>query len=250
MLSSTVFPSLDILVLVCLALIAAQLVYVAFGFGAGLIAVGTLALVLPNVQDVVVMLLLVSLPVEIYVVYQSRKVVQWRGVALICVGIGLGVPLGTWLLKAQEPTFILTVLGGFLLLVGPALLWGSGGRQVRLPAWSAPPVGLLSGLLAGLFGTGGPPLILYFQLGGADKQRFRGNLMAIFLLTALFRLPVYGWSGLISADRVWAALIVFPAVVLGAWGGSRIHLRLSEQNFRRLVAAAIALIGLLLLVTG
>ena len=63
----------------------------------------------------------------------------------------------------------------------------------------AGPVGLSSGLLTGLFGTGGPPLVLYYQLSGADKAAFRGNLMAIFLLMTLVRVPSYAGMGLITA---------------------------------------------------
>jgi uncharacterized membrane protein YfcA len=42
-------------------------------------------------------------------------------------------------------------------------------------------------------------------------------------------------------------LAVFPAVLLGAWIGNRIHLRIDEAVFRRLVSAALVLIGALLL---
>ena len=44
-----------------LVILVAQMVYVVFGFGSGLIAVGTLALIFPEIRDVVVVLLLVVL---------------------------------------------------------------------------------------------------------------------------------------------------------------------------------------------
>ena len=49
----------------CAVLVVAQMVYVLFGFGSGLIAVGSLALVFPEIKDVVVLLLLVNLPAEL-----------------------------------------------------------------------------------------------------------------------------------------------------------------------------------------
>jgi uncharacterized membrane protein YfcA len=49
---------------------------------------------------------------------------------------------------------------------------------------------------------------------------------------------------------MWSALAVLPAVILGALIGNRIHLRIEESTFRRLVSAALLLIGLLLLVPG
>ena len=116
--------------------------------------------------------------------------------------------------------------------------------------WTTAPVGLLSGTLTGLFGTGGPPLILYYQLTGADKAAFRGNLMAIFLLMTTVRVPSYAFFGLITAPRLWSALAVLPAVIIGALIGNSIHLRIEEATFRRLVSVALLVIGLLLLAPG
>ena len=108
-------------------------------------------------------------------------------------------------------------------------------------------VGLVSGVLTGLFGTGGPPLIFYYQLRGSDKAAFRGNLMAIFLLMTAFRLPSYAAFGLITEPRVWSSLALVPAAILGALAGDRIHLRTDEATFRRLVSAALVVIGVTLL---
>ncbi len=108
-----------------------------------------------------------------------------------------------------------------------------------MPRWVAGPIGLISGVLTGLFGTGGPPLILYYRLQGVDKAAFRGNLMAIFLLMTVVRVPSYAVFGLITAPRMWSALAVLPAVILGALIGNSIHLRIEEDTFRRLVSAAL-----------
>ena len=231
----------------CLALACAEAVYVLLGFGAGLIAVGSLALFMPEVRDVVVMLLLVNLPAELYVVTSSWRRVEWRGVSLIFIGIVVGIPLGTWFLKAGEPTFLLTLLGVVLVVAGSAFLVTPRQGARGLPRWLAPPTGLISGILTGLFGTGGPPLIFYYQLRGVDKAVFRGNLMAIFLLMTLIRVPSYAAFGLITAPRVISAVAVLPAVLLGAWIGNSIHLKLDEDSFRRVVSVALVAIGIVLL---
>jgi uncharacterized membrane protein YfcA len=91
-------------------------------------------------------------------------------------------------------------------------------------------------------------LVLYYQLSGVGKAVFRGNLMAIFLLMTLFRVPSYAGMGLITAERMWSSLLVLPAVVVGAWLGNRIHLRIAEARFRRLVSIALVVLGVLLVV--
>jgi len=243
----TVFSSLPQFLLACLVLVGAEAVYVLLGFGAGLIAVGTLALFMPELRDVVVLLLLVNLPAEAWVVISSRRHIAWRGVLLVMVGVAAGIPLGTWLLSAGDPGVLLTLLGAVLAVIGGVFLLTPDRPPRPTPAWTAPPVGLLSGVLTGLFGTGGPPLIFYYRLQGTNKTTFRGNLMAIFLLMTAVRVPSYAAFGLITAPRIWSSLAVLPAVLLGAFLGDRVHLRIAEASFRRLVSIALVIIGVVLL---
>jgi uncharacterized protein len=249
-LPETIFPSLFEFLTTCGILIIAQMVYVLFGFGSGLIAVGSLALLFPQIQDVVVLLLLVNLPAEVLVVMKSRREIRWRPIAMLGVGVGLGIPVGAWFLTVADPLFILKILGGFLILVGLVFLRLPNGRRIHPRAWVAAPTGLLSGLLTGLFGTGGPPLIIWFHLSAENKSAFRANLMTIFLLMTFVRVPTYAAAGLINAPRLWSTLAVLPAVFLGAWIGNRLHIRISEARFRFLVSVLLAGLGAMLLIRG
>ncbi|MCP4603248.1 MAG: sulfite exporter TauE/SafE family protein [Proteobacteria bacterium] len=244
---NTVFPSEIEFFAACFVFVLAEIIYVAFGFGAGLVAVSFLVLILPVIQDVVVVLLLVNLPIELVLVWSSRKVLSWRGLLMISVSIGIGIMLGTWLLIFGSPSIVLSILGGFLLLAGTGFALVPQKGHVVWPFWSPPIIGLISGILTGLFGTGGPPLIFYYQLQGVSKTEFRSNLMAIFLMMTAIRLPAYIFSGLITAPRILAALALVPAVLLGAFIGHRIHLQLDEVTFRRIVGVVLALIGIVFL---
>ena len=83
--AGTIFANPLECAVVCAVLMVAQAVYVLFGFGAGLIAVGSLALVITDIQDVVVVLLLVSLPAELMVVVGSWRRVRWRTIGGLAV---------------------------------------------------------------------------------------------------------------------------------------------------------------------
>jgi uncharacterized membrane protein YfcA len=247
-LPETIFHTPFEFVATCGILMVAQVVYVLFGFGSGLIAVGSLALLFPEIKDVVVLLLLVNLPAELLVVAQSRREIRWRPIAGLGSGIALGIPIGAWFLRGSDPRLVLTILGWFLVAMGILFMRLPGGGRTRTPAWAAPPVGLASGLLTGLFGTGGPPLIVWYHLNAADKAAFRANLMTIFLLMAFVRVPSYALGGLITPTRLWSTLTVMPAVLCGAWLGHRLHIRISEVVFRRLVSGLLTVLGAVLLI--
>jgi len=110
-------------------------VYVICGFRAGLIVVGALTLVLPTVQDVVVLLLLINVPAELFVAIKARKRIVWRPVLLICLGIGVDVPLGTWMLQTVNTSLLLVTLGACLVAVGVAFLWAGNRSAYRLTDW-------------------------------------------------------------------------------------------------------------------
>jgi len=245
---TTVFRSIPEFLVVAGALGLSQLVYSLVGFGSGLIAVGILAMVMPEIVDVIVVLMLVCLPVEITLIWRSWKALDRKNVALVCAGILIGVPLGTELLTTENPMGLLMLLGIFLVVVGIAFLLLPQRGRVDWPVWAAPPIGRGSGVLSGMFGTGAPPLIIYYQLGRVDKLVFRSNLLAIFLCMALVRLISYSATGLITPARVWSALAVSPAILLGAWLGNRIHLQMSEARFRVVVSCLLVALGLLQLV--
>jgi uncharacterized membrane protein YfcA len=246
-LEATVFASWPQLVVVAAVLAFAQAVYVLLGFGAGLIAVGALALVVPELRDVVVLLLLVNLPAEAAIVAGGRRRVRWRGVGAVGIGIVVGVPAGTWLLDRADPPLLLGLLGLVLVAVGIAFLAAPRRPFRRPPAAISPAIGLLSGVLSGLFGTGGPPLVVYYQLRGLAKTEFRDTLMAVFLLVTAVRLPSYWAAGLLTRERLVSAAVVLPGVLLGGWLGHRTHLELDESAFRRAVSVALAVIGVVLL---
>ncbi len=239
-----VFDTLTQYLLTCGILIVAQMVYVMFGFGSGLIAVGTLALVFPDIRDVVVLLLLVNLPAECWVAWKSRAEIRWRPIATLGAGIAIGIPLGAWTLSHTKPDFILTGLGVFLVLVGLVFLRLPSAGKVTPWTWMAPPTGLAAGLLTGLFGTGGPPLIIWYHLTAPNKAAFRGNLMAIFLLMTFVRVPSYAAAGLITPSRLFSMITVMPAVILGGWVGNRLHLEVSELWFKRMVSLLLVVLGL------
>ena len=247
-LEATFFSSYSQLILSCLIILMAQTIYVLFGFGLGLITVGLMALFIQPITNVIVLILFIALPAEIYVVYKSWKNISWRGIFIIAGGVAIGTVLGTLILKYGNPGFILTILGFFLICSGIIFLFAQSEVVIQWPSWCSPLIGILSGLLAGMFGTGGPPLVFYYQLSGMKKHAFRGHLMTLFLLMALVRYPSYALSGLLTPARFLSAVYVFPAVLVGIWLGNRIHIRISEKGFRKMISFGLIFIGIILLI--
>ena len=249
-LSLTVFPSVATLLLCAGVMLLAQGVYALYGFGSGLLAVSLAALVLPDLTALVPLLLLVNLPTEAWVSWRDRRSISFRQAGWLLPGMLLGLPIGTWLLRhmGDEPESI-TVLGVVVLVFAAWLLWDS--TRPALPSRSFPgPIGGLAGLVAGtvgaMFGTGGPPVILWFQLQGLGKTSFRATLLSLFLVMSIGRLPSYAAVGLLTREVCISALMILPAGLLGMWVGQHLHIELPERRFRQGVAVVLGVLGVLL----
>jgi uncharacterized membrane protein YfcA len=226
LLGQTVFSSGTALAATAGVMLLAQLVYALSGFGSGLIAVSLGAFLVPDLSLLVPLLLLVNLPTETWVSWRDRRRVSFAGAGWLLPAMLAGLPLGTWLLAEL----------------------GDRPWAVTLPG----PLGGLAGLAAGvagaMFGTGGPPVILWFQLQGLDKRAFRATLLGVFLVMSIVRVPSYAVAGLLGREVLLSALLLLPAGLLGLLIGQRLHIGIPERRFRQGVALALALLGLGLMV--
>jgi uncharacterized membrane protein YfcA len=144
-----------------------------------------------------------------------------------------GVWGGTVLLFMIDPAVLSIVLGtviiAYVLVNLFAIRLSVAERQER---WLSPVVGLFSGGLAGLTGSVGAPVAIYYQALGLDREAFLQAISLSFFLAAVVWLPALADQS--AYDLRTAALssaALLPAFA-GMWIGQRIRNRLSEERFR------------------
>lgn len=229
------------------AALAGGILFVAYfvrgiaGFGSGLIAVPLLALFLPLTQAVPTVMLL-DLAASLWLGRTEREQVQWQEVRTLIGPTLLGLLLGTTLLVSAPQTLILTTLGGYILLAGVRNLFMSMENPRPVSRGWAIPAGLIGGAISGLFGTGGPPYVIYISRRLRDKRHIRATLSAIFMLDGGARFLVGLFAGLLAHASLWWSLLAgLPILILGMHLGGHVHLRLANHTLLRLIG--VLLIG-------
>jgi hypothetical protein len=212
------------------------------GFGSGLIAVPMLALFLP-LQFVVPLVLLLDFTASIVIGGLHFKRVKWNEIGiLIPFGI-VGVVLGTSLLVKLPPGPMLMALAAFVFVFAVRNLFNIQGDKPVSRAWAVP-ASFTGGTVGGLFGTGGPPYVIYLSHRIRDKSDLRATLSALFFTEGLTRIVSFLVAGLLMTAQVWVAYAVAMPLVLGAlYLGGHVHVSLSREQVTRLV-------GVLLLVSS
>jgi len=234
--------SLEQIAATAVILLAAYFIRGITGFGSGLIAVPLLALFLP-LQFVVPLILLLDFTASIIIGGLTLRRVQWGEVGVL-IPFGLvGVAIGTSLLVNLPKTPMLVTLAVFVLAFALRSLMNLQGSK-PISRWWAVPASLTGGTVGGLFGTGGPPYIIYLAHRVPHKSDLRATLSVLFFTEGLARIVSFLLAGLLMTADVWFAYFAALPVVLAAlYAGGHVHVGLSQDRMTRLV-------GLLLLVSG
>jgi uncharacterized membrane protein YfcA len=104
----------------------------------------------------------------------------------------------------------------------------------------------MSGLLGGLFGTAGPPIVVFLENQATAKAVLRATLLAYFLAVDVLRMIPYAFSKLITIQVLEISAAMFPASLVGAYLGRKLQVRVSESVFRSVVGAVLLATGVLL----
>jgi uncharacterized membrane protein YfcA len=200
------------------------------GFGAGMIYVPLIgALYGPRFSVVTILLLdfICSLPFLL----PALPHVRWRETMPLLTTAAITIPLGTAALIYIDPTPMRWAIAVIIIVF--VLLLASGWRYhgaPKLPITLG--VGAISGALGGATQIPGPPVIIYWLGGAISAAAVRANLIAYFALLDLFSIAVYGWSGLLSNEAFWFALLMFVPFLSGMAGGSMVFAFVSDRNYR------------------
>ncbi len=138
------------------------------------------------------------------------------------------------------------VLGALLVFAGVMGLTGLAQRlRFRGPwAWLA---GGASGAFGGLVGNQGGIRSAALLGFGLSKEAFVATATAIALMVDAVRIPVYLAAQIEELGRMWPLLVVAMAgVIIGTLSGERMLQRIPEPVFRRVVAALILTLGVVM----
>ena len=108
--------------------------------------------------------------------------------------------------------------------------------------------GVVSGLLTGLFATGGPPLVYHFYRQPMALKTVRDTLVATLAASAFLRLAVVVPTGQFSGNALTLSLLALPLVFGLSWWLERHPPGWSRQAILKLVCALLLLTGVGLVV--
>ena len=220
----------------------------AVGFGYALFATPLLVWVGIPLPNVITLVATCSMMQAAIGTVKLRADVPWR-LSLSSTAIRVvSVIGGLFLLKklaAMSTDQIRAVIGCILcLLIAVQALWRP--RPVKTMHWSWAGLAFVaSGLLSGLCGMGGPPLVLWSMAHDWSSHRTRGFLFAAFATAIPFHIILLAIT--FGTSILWSAglgIAFLPLVYLGSAIGLPIGNRMAKDRLRLIAYAILLVVGI------
>jgi len=167
-------------------------------------------------------------------------------------GVLLLSGIGLWILHfltSNAVELLETLLGvvilcsGILLTLRPQPLKRVSPRYAHLIA------GALGGLLSGLFGAGGPPLVVHLYRQPLPFPVVRTTLLAILGLMPLVRIGLETYSGNMTTEVLKLSLLCVPLTILTTLAARRFPPPFADMVMRRLAFGLLCVLGLSLILS-
>jgi len=212
------------------------------GFGSALIYVPLIAAIYePRIATVsfAIMDYVCVLPYALRAFPQAR----WREVLPAFAAALVTVPLGTMMQNAADPVVLRWGMAVFVLTF--VVLFAAGWRYPFKPSTlAATGAGALSGFAGGATQMSGPPAILYWLGSPENAAVIRANLLVFLILLGMTLLANYSWHGLMTANPIALAVLLWPAYIVALAVGARGFRGATDQSYRRVAYVIVALAAL------
>ena len=239
------FLGLEILeIIFCILIIAVGGFLRGFlGFGAALVIVPSLSLVLSPVETIGI-LVLIEIPTIMYLVPANIRDANLKTLVPMLSGLVISVPIGTLILVETEPTIMKLIISIVLLLtVG---LLASGWRFKRNVGKGLLTVsGMVGGLVQGSAGMGGPPLVTALMSLPDNPTTTRANLVMALSTMSLLNLISLVFLEKITQDLVYFSALCAPVYLLINYIGARYFKQYGSAHFRTAALIVLAFIALI-----
>ena len=211
--------------------------------GLGILSVVIFAQIMPAKQATGMVLPLLIFG-DVIAVASYRRHTQWKFLWKLFPWTGAGVLIGYYALgRINDHQAKVLIASIILALLGVHFLRKRGVVKEEQPhGWAfAPIIGVLAGFTTLVANAAGPLMAIYMLAMQLPKMEFVGTGAVFFLLLNLFKVPFMVNLGLITAPSFSVNLWLAPVVMIGAWLGRKILVKIDQRVFENLVLILSAL---------
>jgi len=194
--------------------------------------------------------LILGYPSNLILAWKERESIQWRMCLPLALLVIAGSIPGALFLKSADTGVIKIIFGVVIILLGAEMLLREvQKKKMRQSRIVMGVIGVLSGLLCGLYGVGAL-LGAYLNRASESSSSFKANICVVFLADNTFRIILYCLWGIMTPDIVKQALMLIPLMLMGLTAGMLSGKYLDEKIMKRIVIIMLIISGLALILNS
>lgn len=240
--------------LIYIALLAAGASFVqrTIGFGFGIFIMTALPFLMPSYGEAVTLSGLLSLTSATVVMIKYVKYVNWRRLLPIVAAFVVFSSAAIILLDKIEGRAMRMILGIMLIVISLYFSFFKAKLQkiIRQTAGWQLGVGTASGVMGGLFGMHGPPVVLYLVASEPDKDHYMGMIQTYAVITNIVMVIVRACNGYVTPAVGSTFLYALSGLAVGVLAGNWAYKRIPNRIFTYLVYAYIGISGIIIFLTA
>ncbi len=219
----------------------------AVGFAMPMIMISALGSILPP-ETALAALILPTLFGNLWQALRDGWRAAWESVLEFRLYLGFmlaSILLGAQLVRVIPGSILLLVIGMVVIFFSVVQLVGfrpSLSERARRSAEIG--VGSFAGLIGGISGVWGPPLVLFLTMLGTEKRiqmRVQGT---VYALAAVALTGAHLGSGVLNRETAGLSALMLAPALAGMGLGLILHERLPQAGFRRATLLVLVLAGL------
>lgn len=217
------------------------------GFGLGIFVMMFLPHLMPSHTAAATISSIFSLGTSTYNTVIYRKSIAYKTAIPMLITAVPSIPIAVYFSKHISSGTFKILLGGVLMLLSIYFLFFNKKMKLRPTTPVGLTVGVLSGVLGGLFSTGGPPAVLYLSHALTENICYFATIQFYFCLTNIYATAMRAVSGIVTTDLLILSAIGFAGCMAGDYLGKFVFERLDSNKLRCVIYVGMLFSGALML---
>lgn len=237
---------LEIVIIYTSAVIQASL-----GIGFAMLAAAALPFFMPLVESTAIVSIAVSV-MGIYLTWKIRKHINYKAAWPAVIGLIIGKALGIVILMHFSGDGLKRGLGCVLIAFVAFFILQKKGKcgQIKASPWKGLALGVLAGILGGMYNLAGPFMLIYFLAACPDKYEYSASMNFAFTPAALIGSVMHGFYGNITPLVATLSAFNTVTIVLGILTGLLIFKKINRELIEKCLYTLMIVMGFALIIGG
>lgn len=217
------------------------------GFGFGIFVMTMLPYLLPSYGEATALSGMLAGSMSVVVAFRMRRHIVWKEVLPILAVFTVISFFAVGAVANVDDKLLKHVLGGILIAISVYFFFISEKIRLKATYFVQVVLGIVSGIMGGLFAMQGPPAVLYFLASCETKEKYIAHSQAYFALGNIMMTCFRAGNGFVTPSVGIAYGCGIVGVIIETAIGGKVFKKIPHKVLKKIVYVYMAVSGVVAL---